>query len=231
MVAVPNRHRLDTSCSGGSRRLSCSSLHPIAEEAEACAICLASLCSEEAELDCRLRVTVLSCDHQFHHECIGRWVSLFRDPNRKPTCPLCRTADLEQLQLGSAQSRGLLPAADRDAECWLEADWTVPLEECCPSPRRVGPPPAEASQSQEASARSVMTTVFGSMQPFWSVHEGWRQMQGALDALRQTLTSHGWTTPETPPPVGSPPPPDDSPPPPHRDEQEDVDIFHLDLEQ
>ena len=76
-----------------------------------------------------------------------------------------------------------------------------------------------------------MTTVFGSMQPFWSVHEGWRQMQGALDALRQTLTSHGWTTPETPPPVGSPPPPDDSPPPPHRDEQEDVDIFHLDLEQ
>ena len=75
--------------------------------------------------------------------------------------------------------------------------------------------------------------MLGGNQPFWSVHEGWRQMQGALDALRQTLTSHGWTAPEPPPPVDSPPPPDASPPPPpvHCYEQEDIDIFHLDLEQ
>ena len=230
MAVLANRA---ASCSGG-RRLS-SPLHPIAEEAETCAICLTSLCSE-AELDCRL--AVLSCNHGFHHECIAHWVhrpEAVRDPNLA-TCPLCKqgasAADLEQLldNLGGrAHPHALSPAADRQAEYWL-ADWTVPLEDCCPSPRIPLPPPE--AQSQAANARSVITTVFGGMQPFWSVHEGWRQMQGALDALRHTLTSHGWTTPEPLPPVGSPPPPDDSPPPKAviRD-LEDVDIFQLDLEE
>ncbi|XP_056423945.1 uncharacterized protein LOC130362872 [Hyla sarda] len=44
---------------------------------EMCAICLAEY--EEGEV-----VTVITCEHQFHHPCIARWLLT------KSHCPLCR---------------------------------------------------------------------------------------------------------------------------------------------
>ena len=51
----------------------------IAQEGNSCAVCIEDFQEDE-------KVSQLSCDHQFHPQCIGSWLSI------KRTCPICRQA-------------------------------------------------------------------------------------------------------------------------------------------
>ena len=75
------------------------------EELQACAVCLSDMQPGE-------RCTALACGHQYHHDCVLRWLHLSR------TCPLCKAHALGAGPPGEHQDKSASPSRN-EAEAQL----------------------------------------------------------------------------------------------------------------